>query len=135
VSNRLPNGFRGARPAADVPEGRAVRAWPRAGLVGYHRKMPDDTSRRRSLLTTALVGALLPADVTEGRMMRAWLDNWRGIGHVATGMARQGYVARGGRACGSGPPSDHGIRTPGEADPDPLPHSRGGRVPLGARDP
>jgi hypothetical protein len=24
-------------------------------------------------------------------MVRAWLDNWTGIGHVAVGMARQGY--------------------------------------------
>jgi hypothetical protein len=45
----------------------------------------------RSVLTTALVGALLPTDVPEGRTMRAWLNNWTGIGHVATGMARQGY--------------------------------------------
>jgi hypothetical protein len=35
--------------------------------------MPDDTCRRH-LLTTALVGALLPADVPEGGMMRTWLD-------------------------------------------------------------
>jgi hypothetical protein len=24
-------------------------------------------------------------------MVRTWLNNWTGIGHVATGMARQGY--------------------------------------------
>jgi hypothetical protein len=58
---------------------------------GYHPGMSDDTARRRHLVTTAMVGALLPADVPEGQMIRAWLDNWTGIGHVATGMARQGY--------------------------------------------
>jgi hypothetical protein len=41
--------------------------------LGYHPGMPDDTPLHCSLLTTALVGALLPADVPEGRMMRAWL--------------------------------------------------------------
>ena len=24
-------------------------------------------------------------------MLRTWLDSWSGIGHVAVGMARQGY--------------------------------------------
>lgn len=47
--------------------------------------------RQAFLLTTALVGALLPTDVPEGRMVRAWLDSWSGIGHVTTGMARKGY--------------------------------------------
>jgi hypothetical protein len=53
--------------------------------------VPDDLSRRRSLLTVALVGALLPDPVPEVRMLRAWLDTWTGIGHVAVGMDRQGY--------------------------------------------
>src|SRR5262245_50623404 len=54
--------------------------------------MPDNNlAQRRSLLTTALVGALLPKDVAEGQMVRAWLDSWSGVGHVVTGMARQGY--------------------------------------------
>src|SRR5262245_42532210 len=54
--------------------------------------MPDnDLAQRRSLLTTALVGALLPKDVPEGKVLRAWLDSWAGIGHVTTGMARQGH--------------------------------------------
>jgi hypothetical protein len=34
--------------------------------LGYHPGMPDDTTRRHHLLTTALVGALLPGDVPEG---------------------------------------------------------------------
>ena len=53
--------------------------------------MPDDPSRRRSLLTVALVGALLPDTVPEARMLRSWLDTWTGIGHIAVGMDRQGY--------------------------------------------
>src|SRR5262245_26621103 len=53
--------------------------------------MPDDLTRRRHLLATALVGALLPAEVPDGRVMRAWLDSWSGIGHVTVGMARQDY--------------------------------------------
>jgi hypothetical protein len=48
----------------------------------------------RSLLTTALVGALLPQDVPEGRMMRAWLDSWAGIGHVVDAMHAEGYNLR-----------------------------------------
>src|SRR5262245_2233736 len=59
--------------------------------MGYHCTVPpDDLTQRRSLLTTALVGALLPNDVPQVHMVRAWLDSWAGIGHVAVGMARQG---------------------------------------------
>jgi hypothetical protein len=50
--------------------------------------------RRRALLTAALGFALVrvpeplpPALVT----LRRWLGSWTGIGHIATGMARQGY--------------------------------------------
>jgi hypothetical protein len=71
-----------------------VMAWamPRCRPIGYHPEMPDDDiARKRSLLTTALVGALLPRAVPEGRMLRAWLSTWAGIGHVAVGMARQDY--------------------------------------------
>ncbi len=51
--------------------------------------------RRRSLLTAALGFALLdtrgqPAP-PEVQTVRRWLDNWTGIGHVVTGMARQDY--------------------------------------------
>jgi hypothetical protein len=56
--------------------------------------MPDDASRRSSLLTTALVGALLPADVPEGRMVRSWLDSWSGVGHVLDAMHDAGYNVR-----------------------------------------
>jgi hypothetical protein len=54
--------------------------------------MPDGT--RRNLLTTALVGALLPADVPEGHVIRAWLDSWSGVGHVVESMRAIGYNAR-----------------------------------------
>jgi hypothetical protein len=54
-----------------------------------------DLARRRSLLTTALAAALLdtrgrpePPEVT---IVKRWLDNWTGLGHVITGMARQGF--------------------------------------------
>jgi hypothetical protein len=56
--------------------------------------MPDDTTRRHHLLTTALVGALLPADVPEGHVMRAWLDSWAGVGHVVESMRALGYNVR-----------------------------------------
>jgi len=57
--------------------------------------MPDDTiAQRRNLLTTALVGALLPKDVPEGYMVRAWLDSWAGVGHVAEEMHEVGYNVR-----------------------------------------
>ena len=54
-----------------------------------------DLARRRSLLTAALGFALLdtrgkPAP-PEVQTVRRWLDNWTGIGHVVTGMTRQGY--------------------------------------------
>jgi len=51
----------------------------------------SDLSRRSSLLTTALVGALLPKDVPEGQMVRAWLDSWAGLGHVVDAMHDAGY--------------------------------------------
>jgi len=55
----------------------------------------DDLARRRSLLTAALGFALVdtkgkPAS-KEVQLVREWLDNWKGIGHVVTGMARQDY--------------------------------------------
>jgi hypothetical protein len=42
--------------------------------------MDADPVHRRSLLTTALVGALLLAEVPEARMLRGWLDSWSGVG-------------------------------------------------------
>jgi hypothetical protein len=56
--------------------------------------MPDDIVRRRNLLATALVGALLPKEVPEGHIVRAWLDSWSGIGHVAETMHEVGYDVR-----------------------------------------
>ena len=44
-----------------------------------------------TLLTTALVGALLPPDVPEGHMLRGWLDTWSGVGHVLDAMGAAAY--------------------------------------------
>jgi hypothetical protein len=45
-----------------------------------------------TLLTTALVGALLPPDVPEGDMLRGWLDSWSGgVGHVLDAMTAAGH--------------------------------------------
>jgi hypothetical protein len=57
--------------------------------------MPPDLARRRALLTAALGFALvdtkgMPA-AKEVQLVREWLDNWKGIGHIAVGMARQDY--------------------------------------------
>jgi hypothetical protein len=50
--------------------------------------MPDS---RAQLLGAALRFLSLEPCAPELRMLHAWLDSWRGIGHIATGMARQGY--------------------------------------------
>jgi hypothetical protein len=44
-------------------------------------------SRCRSLLGTALVGALLP----EGHLLRSWLDFWSGVGHILDAMTAAGH--------------------------------------------
>jgi hypothetical protein len=44
-----------------------------------------------TLLTTVLVGALLPPDVPEGHMLRSWLDSWSGVGHVLDAMTAAGH--------------------------------------------
>jgi hypothetical protein len=44
-----------------------------------------------TLLTTTLVGALLPPDVPEGHMLRSWLDSWSGVGHVLDAMTAAGH--------------------------------------------
>ena len=46
---------------------------------------------RRSLLIAAVGFALVDARAAELRLVRSWLDTWIGIGHVITGMHRQGY--------------------------------------------
>ena len=50
-----------------------------------------DASSKNTLLTTALVGALLPRDVPEGQMVRAWLDSLAGVGHVVDPMQAPHY--------------------------------------------
>jgi len=55
-----------------------------------------DLARRRALLTAALAVALLDTqgkpEPPEQTMIKKWLDNWQGLGHVVTGMNRQGYM-------------------------------------------
>jgi hypothetical protein len=48
-------------------------------------------SRVPSVLTTALVGVLLPPTVPEGNALRSWLDSWSGVGHVLDAMSAGGY--------------------------------------------
>src|SRR5262245_60127203 len=89
--------------------------------------MPDDTiTQRRNLLATALVGVRLPKDVPEGHMVRAWLDSWGGIGHVTTGMVRQGhdlqltqYGDEGGRATFYVSGREHALVTASAWEPTP----------------
>jgi hypothetical protein len=58
--------------------------------------MTPDLARRRSLLTAALGFVLLRkhdgSAPPETETLRKWLDNWQGVGHVVTGMNRQGYM-------------------------------------------
>ncbi len=49
--------------AGQCPKSRPNAARALLRPLGYHPGMPDDTTRCRSLLTTAPVGALVPADV------------------------------------------------------------------------
>lgn len=51
----------------------------------------NEPDRRRALYAT-LGFAVLQGDLPELALIRAWLDNWTGIGLIAAGMARQGYV-------------------------------------------
>ena len=57
--------------------------------------MSTDLERRRALLTAALGFALLDTrgkpEPKEQTLVKEWLDNWKGLGHIATGMARQDY--------------------------------------------
>lgn len=50
-------------------------------------------SRRRALLTAAVGFTLLRFEAVPPPVaaLHAWLSTWSGIGHVAHGMARQGY--------------------------------------------
>jgi hypothetical protein len=57
--------------------------------------MPDDLACRRALRTAALGFVLLDTqgkpEPPEQTMIKKWLDNWQGLGHVVTGMNRQGF--------------------------------------------
>jgi hypothetical protein len=44
-----------------------------------------------TLLTTILVGPLLPADIPECCMLRGWLDTWVSVGHILDAMSADGY--------------------------------------------
>ena len=79
-------------PASPEVSPEAARAL--LGALSYHPEMPDDIATRRALLTTALVGALLPGHVPEGRMVRAWRGPWAGVGHVVDTMQAAGYNVR-----------------------------------------
>jgi hypothetical protein len=46
---------------------------------------------RRALLVAALGFLQLPPRVRELRLLHKCLNNWRGVGHIVEGMARQGY--------------------------------------------
>src|ERR1700757_5199161 len=49
--------------------------------------------QRGRLLVAALgfAGYSMPSSDRALHPLRSWLDSWSGIGHVAVGMARQGY--------------------------------------------
>ena len=54
--------------------------------------MTSDLARRRSLLIAALAAVRAKESMPELQMMHRWLDNWTGLGHIVTGMERQGYA-------------------------------------------
>lgn len=47
--------------------------------------------QRRALLIASLGFALLDPCIPELRLMQTWLSTWTGIGHLITGMHRQGF--------------------------------------------
>jgi hypothetical protein len=49
------------------------------------------TSAVGSLAALGFAGYSLPSYDRALHALRSWLDSWSGIGHVAVGMARQGY--------------------------------------------
>ena len=51
-----------------------------------------DIARRRSLLIAALVALRVKQSMPKLVTMHLWLDNWTGVGLIAIGMERQGYV-------------------------------------------
>ena len=50
-----------------------------------------DLARRRSLLVAALVALCVKQSEPELAAVHRWLDNWAGLGLIATGMERHGY--------------------------------------------
>ena len=49
------------------------------------------TPQRRSLFLAALGFALIEGHSAPLSVLHSWLSTWSGIGHVVTGMHRQGY--------------------------------------------
>ena len=43
------------------------------------------------MAAVGFAGCLLPSYDRALHALRSWLDSWSGVGHVAVGMARQGY--------------------------------------------
>ena len=55
--------------------------------------MTADLARRRSLLVPTLAALRVKTPEPELTTVHRWLDNWTGLGLIATGMERQGYRA------------------------------------------
>ena len=53
--------------------------------------MSADLERRRSLLVAALAALRVKTRELELEAVHRWLDNWTGLGLIATGMEHQGY--------------------------------------------
>src|SRR2546426_1862360 len=53
--------------------------------------MPHDQRGRLLMAALGFAGCALPSYDRALHALRTWLDSWSGIGHVAVGMARQGY--------------------------------------------
>ena len=73
------------------------RSWPHGAAASRACGRPSPKRRvsdqRGRLLVAALGFAGLPRPSYDRSLwaLRTWLDSWSGIGHVAVGMARQGY--------------------------------------------
>ena len=73
------------------------RSWPHGAAASRTRGRPPAvwpvSDQRGRLLVAALGFAGLPMLSYDRALwpLRFWLDSWTGIGHVAVGMAHQGY--------------------------------------------
>src|SRR6266498_2685681 len=73
------------------------RSWPHGAAASRTRGRPPAvwpvSDQRGRLLVAALGFAGLPRPSYDRALwaLRTWLDSWAGIGHVAVGMAHQGY--------------------------------------------